>query len=195
MNMNCSYRLDEFDLELAFHPQNFIQVNARINRRLIVKALELLDLNGSERVLDLFCGLGNFTLPLATRAAHVTGIEGAAELIQAARANAERNGLSDRIELDVADLTESVAERAWYRAGFDAVLIDPPRSGALEILPVVAGSGAKRVVYVSCNPATLARDAGVLVREHGFRLVSAGIADMFPHTAHVESIALFERNQ
>lgn len=189
------YRLEEFDLELAFHPQNFIQVNARINRRLIIQALELLDLSGSERVLDLFCGLGNFTLPLATRAAHVTGIEGAVELIQAARANAERNGLGDRIELDVADLTESVADRAWYRAGFDAVLIDPPRSGALEILPVVAGSGAQRVVYVACNPATLARDAGVLVREHGFRLVSAGIADMFPHTAHVESIALFERNQ
>ena len=187
------YRIDEFDLELAFHPQNFIQVNARINRQIIGKALDLLALDGSERVLDLFCGLGNFTLPLATRAAHVTGIEGAAELIEAARANAQRNGLADKIELDVADLTESVADRAWYRAGFDAVLIDPPRSGALEILPVVAGSGARKVVYVSCNPATLARDAGVLVRDHGFRLVSAGIADMFPHTAHVESIALFER--
>ncbi|MGY6631822.1 MAG: 23S rRNA (uracil(1939)-C(5))-methyltransferase RlmD [Wenzhouxiangella sp.] len=187
------YRIDEFKLELAFHPQHFVQVNARINRKIIGKALGLLDLKGQERVLDLFCGLGNFTLPLATRAAHVTGIEGAAELIQAARANAERNGLADKIQLDVADLTESVADRDWYRAGFDAVLIDPPRSGALEILPVVAGSGASKVVYVSCNPATLARDAGVLVREHGFRLVSAGIADMFPHTAHVESIALFER--
>ena len=187
------YRLDEFNLELAFHPQHFIQVNARINQKLIARALDLLALQGDERVLDLFCGLGNFTLPLATRAAHVTGIEGAAELIEAAKANARRNGLADKIELDVADLTESVADRSWYRAGFDAVLVDPPRSGALEILPVIAGCGARRVVYVSCNPATLARDAGVLVRDHGFRLVSAGIADMFPHTAHVESIALFER--
>jgi 23S rRNA (uracil1939-C5)-methyltransferase len=187
-----TYRINEFDLELAFHPQHFVQVNAAINRRLILKALELLDLDGSERVLDLFCGLGNFTLPLATRAAHVTGIEGAPELIDAARANAQRNGL-DNIELDVADLSEDVSGRSWFRTGFDAALIDPPRSGAFEILPMVAASGARRLVYVSCNPATLARDAGELVSQHGFRLSQAGIADMFPHTAHVESIALFER--
>jgi len=188
-----SYRLDEFDLELDFHPQSFVQVNAQINRKLILSALDMLALQGNERVLDLFCGLGNFTLPLATRAAHVTGVEGAPELIEAARANAHKNNLTN-IELDVADLTADVSDRAWYRSGFDAALIDPPRSGAFEILPLVAGSGAKRVVYVSCNPATLARDAGELVRQHGFRLVSAGIADMFPHTAHVESIALFERS-
>ncbi len=187
-----SYRLDEFDLELDFHPQSFVQVNAQINRKLILAALDMLALQGTERVLDLFCGLGNFTLPLATRAAHVTGVEGAPELINAARANANKNSLTN-IELDVADLTADVSDRTWYREGFDAALIDPPRSGAFEILPLVAGSGARRVVYVSCNPATLARDAGELVREHGFRLVSAGIADMFPHTAHVESIALFER--
>ncbi len=186
------YRLEAFDLTLQFHPQHFIQVNARINARLIERAIELLGLTGSERVLDLFCGLGNFSLPLARRAAHVTGIEAAAELIEAARDNARINDIGNA-SFDVADLTEDVSDRAWYRAGFDAVLIDPPRSGALEILPVVAGSGARRVVYVSCNPATLARDAGVLVRDHGFTLVSAGIADMFPHTAHVESIALFER--
>jgi 23S rRNA (uracil1939-C5)-methyltransferase len=142
--------------------------------------------------LELFCGLGNFTLPLATRSAHVTGIEGAPELIAAAADNARANRL-DNIELDVADLSADVSHKSWFRAGFDAVLIDPPRSGAFEILPVVAGCGARRVVYVSCNPATLARDAGELVRTHGFELVSAGIADMFPHTAHVESIALFER--
>jgi 23S rRNA (uracil1939-C5)-methyltransferase len=189
-----SYLIDEFDLEMAFDPQHFVQVNSRINRKLIVQALDMLALQDHERVLDLFCGLGNFTLPLATRAAHVTGVEGASELIDAARANARANGL-DNIELEVADLSADVSDRAWYRAGFDAVLIDPPRSGALEILPVVAGSGARRVVYVSCNPATLARDAGELVRNHGFDLVSAGIADMFPHTAHVESIALFERRQ
>ena len=186
------YRLDDFGLELAFHPQHFVQVNARINRQLIQQALDLLDLDGSERVLDLFCGLGNFTLPLAQRAASVTGVEGDSGLIEAARANARRNGLGN-IELDVADLSADVSQRAWFQAGFDAVLIDPPRSGALDILPLVAGCGARRVVYVSCNPATLARDAGELVRAHGFRLRTAGIADMFPHTAHVESIALFER--
>ncbi len=187
-----NYRLDEFDIDLAFHPQHFIQVNAAINRALVSKAVALLDSGPDDRVLDLFCGLGNFTLPLARRAGRVSGVEGAAELVEAGRENAQRNGLYN-IDWEVADLAEDVSTRAWYRAGFDQVLIDPPRSGALEILPVVAGSGAKRVVYVSCNPATLARDAGELVREHGFRLVSAGIADMFPHTAHVESIALFER--
>jgi 23S rRNA (uracil1939-C5)-methyltransferase len=187
-----TYRLDDFDLEMAFHPQHFIQVNAAINRALVNRAVDLLDPSSDERMLDLFCGLGNFTLPLATRAGQVTGIEGAAELIEAAQANARRNGI-DNIELEVADLTEDVSARSWYRAGFDGVLIDPPRSGALEILPMIAGSGAKRVVYVSCNPGTLARDAGELVSHHGFRLAGAGIADMFPHTAHVESIALFER--
>ncbi|HSH28144.1 MAG TPA: 23S rRNA (uracil(1939)-C(5))-methyltransferase RlmD, partial [Wenzhouxiangella sp.] len=187
-----SYRLDDFGLKLAFHPQHFIQVNAAINRALVARALELLDPGPDDRVLDLFCGLGNFTLPLATRAGHVTGIEGAADLIEAAGTNARRNGL-DNVELDVADLTADVSSRPWYRAGFDGVLIDPPRSGAFEVLPMIAGSGAKRVVYVSCNPGTLARDAGELTRQHGFRLIGAGIADMFPHTAHVESIALFER--
>ncbi len=187
------YRIDEPPLTLGFTPQQFIQVNAAINKKLIGKALELLSLTGTERVLDLFCGLGNFTLPLARRAAQVVGVEGLSDLVEAARANARRNGI-DNVEFDVADLSQSVTDRPWHRAGFDAVLIDPPRSGALEILPVIAASGARRVVYVSCNPATLARDAGELVRTHRFRLVAAGIADMFPHTAHVESIALFERS-
>ena len=187
------YGLDEFDLTLAFHPQHFIQVNAAINRALVSKVVALLDPGRDDRVLDLFCGLGNFTLPLATRAGGVTGVEGAPELIAAGRDNAERNGLVN-IDWEVADLSEDVSSRPWYRQGFDQVLIDPPRSGAFEILPMIAGSGARRVVYVSCNPATLARDAGELVRRHGFRMVGAGIADMFPHTAHVESIALFERS-
>ncbi|QOC21268.1 23S rRNA (uracil(1939)-C(5))-methyltransferase RlmD [Wenzhouxiangella sp. AB-CW3] len=187
-----TYRLDEFDLELGFHPQNFIQVNADINRALIRRAVELLEPTADDRVLDLFCGLGNFTLPLATRAGSVVGVEGDEALVEAGRANAVRNGL-DQVEWEVADLAGDVSSQAWYRAGFDAVLIDPPRSGAFEVLPVIAGSGARRVVYVSCNPATLARDAGELVNRHGFRLKGAGIADMFPHTAHVESIALFER--
>lgn len=186
------YRLPAFDLALDFHPQHFIQVNAPLNALLIERALALLAPGPEESVLDLFCGLGNFTLPLARRAGAVTGVEGAEELIQAARSNARANGV-DNVEFDVADLAADVSSRPWYRRGFDAALIDPPRSGALEILPVVAGCGARRLVYVSCNPATLARDAGELVRRHGFRLKSAGIADMFPHTAHVESIALFER--
>ncbi|MFW5927224.1 MAG: 23S rRNA (uracil(1939)-C(5))-methyltransferase RlmD [Wenzhouxiangella sp.] len=188
-----SYRLDEFGLEMAFHPQHFIQVNAAINRALVARAVELLAPGPDDRVLDLFCGLGNFTLPLATRAGSVMGVEGAGELIEAARDNAARNGL-ENVEFEAADLSEDVSARPWYRTGFDEVLIDPPRSGALEILPMIAGSGAKRVVYVSCNPATLARDSAELVRRHGFELSGAGIADMFPHTAHVESIALFERS-
>ena len=188
-----SYRLPDFDLGLDFHPQHFVQVNGELNRQLVQRALDLLAPQTDERVLDLFCGLGNFTLPLARRAAHVTGVEGAAELIEAARANAQANGLNN-VEFDVADLAADVSSRPWLRAGFDAALIDPPRSGAFEILPVVAASGARRLLYVSCNPATLARDAGELVRRHGFELISAGIADMFPHTAHVESIALFERD-
>ncbi|MFW5815751.1 MAG: 23S rRNA (uracil(1939)-C(5))-methyltransferase RlmD [Wenzhouxiangella sp.] len=187
------YRLEAFDLTLGFHPQDFIQVNAPLNALLVERALALLAPGPDERVLDLFCGLGNFTLPLARRAGAVTGVEGSAALIEAARSNARSNGL-DNVDFDVADLAADVSTRPWFRQGFDAALIDPPRSGAFEILPVVAGSGARRLVYVSCNPATLARDAAELVAGHGFELKSAGIADMFPHTAHVESIALFERS-
>ena len=192
-NHQLEYDLEDFDLTLQFHPQHFIQVNGPLNRKLIQQALELLAPAPEERVLDLFCGLGNFTLPLARKAGSVLGVEGSPELIDAARVNAAGNGLSN-VDFDVADLAADVSDRPWYRAGFEAALLDPPRSGALEVLPMVAGSGARRLVYVSCNPATLARDAGVLVREHGFRLSRAGIADMFPHTAHVESIALFERS-
>lgn len=187
-----SYALPAFDLELQFHPQHFIQVNAGLNRQLVDRAVELLGLGRNDRVLDLFCGLGNFTLPLARRAGSVTGVEGSAELIEAARSNASANGL-ENVEFDVANLSEDCSSKPWFSERFDAALIDPPRSGAFEILPVIAASGARRVLYVSCNPATLARDAGELVRRYGFRLIAAGIADMFPHTAHVESLALFER--
>ena len=189
-----SYRLEAFNIELDFHPQHFIQVNAPLNAMLIDQAIDLLAPTAEERVLDLFCGLGNFTLPLARVAGSVTGVEGSASLIDAARANARSNGLAN-VDFDVADLTTDVSAHRWYREGFDAALIDPPRSGALDILPVVAGCGARRLVYVSCNPATLARDASELVRTHGFQLKRAGIADMFPHTAHVESLALFVRRQ
>lgn len=187
-----SYRLPAFDLELAFQPQHFIQVNGPLNRALVERAVALLAPQPQEHVLDLFCGLGNFTLALARRAGHVTGVEGSADLIAAAQANAQANGLNN-VSFDVANLYEDVSTKYWFKSNFDAILLDPPRSGALEILPLIAASGVRRLLYVSCNPATLARDAGELVRAHGFRLVSAGIADMFPHTAHVESLALFER--
>lgn len=193
MEHQLSYQLPSMGLTLAFSPQQFIQVNASINEQLISTAIEWLALKSTDRVLDLFCGLGNFTLPLAKHAQSVVGIEGSQDLVDSAIANAKANGLIN-VEFHAADLSVPPETHPWMGQAFDAVLIDPPRSGAEAVLPLIAQSGAKRVVYVSCNPATLARDAGLLVREHGYRLVSAGIADMFPHTAHVESIALFERN-
>lgn len=186
------YRLSDFDVELAFHPQHFIQVNAEVNRRLVKRAVDLLDPGPEDRVLDLFCGLGNFTLPLARRAAGVTAVEGETALVEAGRDNAARNGL-DNISFLATDLAAENLDLPWMRHGFESVLIDPPRSGAEVVLPLIAATGARRIVYVSCNPATLARDAGRLVHEYGYRLAAAGIADMFPHTAHVESIALFEK--
>lgn len=187
------YSLPEHDLKLAFKPYHFTQVNLDINRRMVDLTLGLMELSGQERVLDLFCGLGNFTLPLARHAAAVVGVEGDASLVQWAEANARRNGLTN-VCFHVANLMEEQSGADWLRVGgFQRVLLDPPRSGALEMVPAVAALGAERIVYVSCHPATLARDAGVLVHEQGYRLTAAGIMDMFPHTAHVESIALFER--
>lgn len=154
-------------------------------------ALELLDVQAEHRVLDLFCGLGNFTLPLARLAAHVTGVEGSQAMVERGYENARRNGLSN-VDFHAFDLTRDVAGQGWATARYDRILVDPPRTGALEMMPLLAKTGAKKVVYVSCNPATLARDAGELVK-HGYRLVAAGVMDMFPHTTHVESIALFER--
>ena len=187
-----AYQVTQDKLRLSFGPQQFIQVNASVNERLIARALDWLDVSPDDRVLDLFCGLGNFTLPLAKRAGQVIGVEGAADLVESARANARANDI-ENAEFFVADLSESPEGQPWLSQPFDGVLIDPPRSGAEEVLSVIAHSQARRVVYVSCNPATLARDAGLLVNTYEFELVEAGIADMFPHTAHVESIALFER--
>lgn len=186
------YGLPEFDVTLRFEPQHFIQVNAGVNRGLVTRAVGMLELSPDDRVLDLFCGLGNFSLPLARRAGRVTAVEGEPALVRAGKDNALRNGL-ENVDFLTADLAGQELDLPWIKAGFDAVLIDPPRSGAAETLPLVNASGAKRVVYVSCNPATLARDASTLVNQHGFRLAAAGIADMFPHTAHVESVALFEK--
>ena len=188
--MSLSYSLPEWDVSLAFQPQQFIQVNAAINAQLVSKAIQWLELGSDDRVLDLFCGLGNFTLPMARVAAEVVGVEGAQDLVDSARNNAARNKISNAV-FHAADLTLDPDKQPFLREAYDAVLIDPPRSGAEDVLPLVAKSGTRRVVYVSCNPATLARDAGLLVAEHGYRLVEAGVADMFPHTAHVESMALF----
>ncbi|MFL7979298.1 23S rRNA (uracil(1939)-C(5))-methyltransferase RlmD, partial [Xanthomonas vasicola] len=177
---------------LAFRPLDFIQVNASLNQKMIAHALALLDAKPDDRVLDLFCGLGNFTLPLARVVREVVGVEGDAGLVARAKDNAQRNGL-ENAQFYAADLTQDQRNTPWMRQGFDKLLLDPPRSGALEVLQQLPLKKFERIVYVSCHPGSLARDAGYLVNEQGFTLVSAGAMDMFPHTAHVESIAVFER--
>ena len=187
-----SFALPQWNVELAFRPLDFIQVNAKLNQQMIAHALALLDAQPDERVLDLFCGLGNFTLPLARTVREVVGVEGDAGLVARARENAERNGL-DNARFFAADLTQDQRNAPWMKQGFDKLLLDPPRSGAIDVLQQLPLKQFKRIVYVSCHPGSLARDAGYLVNEQGFTLVSAGAMDMFPHTAHVESIAVFER--
>jgi 23S rRNA (uracil1939-C5)-methyltransferase len=189
------YGVPQFDLTLEFLPTDFVQVNGELNLRMIDRAIELLASGPQDRVLDLFCGLGNFSLPLARSGAHVVGVEGEAGLVARASANAQRNGLAN-VEFFSANLAdESFATAAWATRRYDKVLLDPPRAGAREALATIARSGARTVLYISCHPGSLARDAGVLVHEHGFRLQAAGVMDMFPHTAHVESIALFHRHE
>jgi 23S rRNA (uracil1939-C5)-methyltransferase len=182
------YDLPEFGVRIAFGPTDFTQVNHAVNRILVSRAVRLLDPQPGERVGDLFCGLGNFSLPLATRGAQVIGLEGSKALVERARQNALANGLT--VQFEAANLFEP--NLAPYGA-FDKLLLDPPREGAIELVKVLPEAWPKRIVYVSCDAATLARDAGVLVNTKGFRLSTAGVVNMFPHTAHVESIALFER--
>ena len=179
------YELPEFAVRLHFRPTDFTQVNHAVNRLLVGRAIELLDPRPGERIGDLFCGLGNFSLPIARRGAHVIGFEGSGELVERARQNAAANDLVAQFE--VMDL---FAPNLAPYGPFDKLLIDPPRQGAIEI--VKSPLGARRIVYVSCDTATLARDAGVLVHTRGYRLIAAGVVNMFPHTAHVESLALFE---
>ena len=184
------YRLDESGVEIRFRPTDFTQVNHAINPVLIQRALALLDPQPGDRIGDLFCGLGNFTLPIARRGVDVTGVDGSAELLARAATNAELNGLADRVRFFEADLFEMTQEKLRVFGAFGKLLIDPPRDGALAAVQAL-DTGPSRIVYVSCNPATLARDAGILVNVKGYRLRAAGIVNMFPHTSHMESIALF----
>ena len=186
------YELDSFGLAIEFEPTDFIQVNAMLNEAMVARAVAMLAPQPASHVLDLFCGLGNFSLPLARTAGEVVGVEGEAGLVARAQQNARRQGVTNAT-FHAADLANPAAWSGWAVRRYGCVLLDPPRAGAREVLPVVGGCGAARVVYISCHPGSLARDAGILVRDHGFRLVAAGVMDMFPHTTHVEAMAVFER--
>jgi 23S rRNA (uracil1939-C5)-methyltransferase len=189
------YGLPAFGIELEFAPTDFIQVNAAVNAALVARAVQLLGLTSASRVLDLFCGLGNFTLALARRAGTAVGVEAEHSLIARARANARRNGIGNA-QFHRADLSAAPdAALPWMREQYTHVLLDPPRTGARAVLAAVAGLAPQRVLYISCHPGSLARDVGVLVHEHGFALEAAGVVDMFPHTAHVESLALLTAGQ
>lgn len=178
-------------IRFQFKPLDFIQVNAKLNEVMIEKTLQLLEPSANDAVLDLFCGLGNFTLPLAKSVAEVVGVEGEQGLVDRSRQNAEINGIHNA-HFYAADLSQDISKQSWSTQGFNKMLLDPPRAGALEVLKQLNLKGIERIVYVSCHPASLARDAGYLVQERGYRLVKAGALDMFPQTAHVESIAVFE---
>lgn len=190
------YSLADFATKFTFSPLDFTQVNASVNEQMVKLACDLLALKEGERVLDLFCGLGNFSLPMATcvgATGEVVGVEGSTEMVRRAEKNATLNGLS-QLKFYEQDLTQDFSKQPWAQQGFDALLIDPPRSGSEQVMQYISNFNAKRIVYVSCNPATLARDTGILT-QYGYRLIKAGVMDMFTHTGHVESITLFERDR
>ncbi|MBK2125592.1 23S rRNA (uracil(1939)-C(5))-methyltransferase RlmD [Fangia hongkongensis] len=188
-----SYRLDEFDVQINFEPNDFTQVNREINHKMINQALNLLEVSPSDTVLDLFCGLGNFSLPLARKAKYVVGVEGDEAMTKRAGENAQQNSI-DNVAFHAANLFEDISKHSWiHEMRFDKLLLDPPRAGAEKLCSQMDLIQPKRIVYVSCDPSTLARDAGILVKEKGYKLVSSGVMDMFPHTTHVESIAVFEK--
>ena len=200
-----AYALPEFGVTMPFRPTDFTQVNPHINRVLVTRALRLLDPRAHERVIDWFCGLGNFTLPIATKAREVLGVEGSETLVQRACENAALNGLAARARFAAANLFELGVPELVAHGQADKWLVDPPREGAFALMKALVDVTADaalangftppvRIVYVSCNPATLARDAGLLVNEAGYRCTAAGAVNMFPHTAHVESMAVFNRN-
>jgi 23S rRNA (uracil1939-C5)-methyltransferase len=188
------YSLPDFDVVIDFDPVGFVQVNSEINRQMVSRAIDYLDPQPGDRVLDLFCGIGNFSLPLALRAGRVLGVEGEATLVAAAKNNAARNGIGNA-EFRQADLSAIDGNESWFCQGWDRLLLDPARSGAAEIVAHIDKAGPSRIVYVSCHPGTLARDAGTLVHDKGYTCEAAGIIDMFPHTAHVESMAVFINNK
>ena len=191
------YALPEFGVFVPFGPTDFTQVNPFVNRVLVRRAIGLLAPQTGERIADFFCGLGNFTLPIARRGAHVVGVEGSAGLVRRAEENAAFNGLAERTSFRVADLFTATPESVAALLPLTRALIDPPREGAVELvrsLPAASDANAlQRIVYISCNPATLARDSAVLVHDRGYTLDAAGVVNMFPHTAHVESVAQFSR--
>jgi 23S rRNA (uracil1939-C5)-methyltransferase len=187
-----AYSPDGSSLQLQFRIADFIQVNGYISQQVVRQAINWLAPVAGERVLELFCGLGNFSLPLARHGVDLTAVEGDTGLVARARDNAQRAGLAIRFEK--ADLFKTGPEADWFAGDFDAVLLDPPRSGAEAMMPLIAAKRPSRIVYVSCQPGTLARDVGLLTGHHGYRLARAGVMDMFPHTAHVESMALLVRD-
>lgn len=186
------YELSEFNLKIGFYPTDFVQINPVINQKMIAQALALLALGPGDHVLDLFSGVGNFSLPMARCASRVTSVEGNKRLVARALANAARNAVENCFVIRQ-DLFSKKPGMTWAKAEFNKVLLDPPRAGARDILATLVARSPSHIVYCSCHPATLARDAGILVREHGYTLTAAGVVDMFPHTAHVEAMALFER--
>jgi 23S rRNA (uracil1939-C5)-methyltransferase len=191
-DLQLEYVIESLNLRFCFEPLDFVQINGELNQQMLIRALELLDPQTGDNILDLFCGLGNFTLSLATRAGSVTGVEGSAAMVERGRSNANLNGLGN-VNFLAADLYQPCDRPPWPVANYNKILLDPPRSGAQELLAWIAASNASRVLYISCNPETLARDAGLLVNQYGFSLHGAGIINMFPHTPHSEAIALFER--
>ncbi|MGK5080887.1 23S rRNA (uracil(1939)-C(5))-methyltransferase RlmD [Janthinobacterium sp. HLX7-2] len=199
LDQQLHYLLPEFGVKMPFKPVDFTQVNHHINRVLVSKALRLLEVQPQDRVADLFCGLGNFTLPLATQGSEVVGIEGSTALTERALENALANGLAEKTSFSTRNLFEVTTDDLIALGKFDRILVDPPRDGAMALCQALAGLSQvrpdmlpKRIVYVSCSPSTLARDAGILVREAGYVLSKAGVVNMFPHTSHVESMAVFD---
>jgi len=190
-NERLHYALPDFNLEFKFYPCDFTQVNPEINRKMVTRAIELLDVQKTDNVLDLFCGLGNFTLPIATKAKSVVGVEGSEEMVSRGKENALHNNINNA-SFYAQDLSADAFDSAWFDQPYDKLLIDPPRSGAQEIICALAPLRIPLIVYISCNPATLARDTEILTSQFGYKLKSAGILDMFPQTAHVESMAVFE---
>lgn len=187
------YTLPKHNLEMLFHPTDFTQVNEEMNQLMMDRALELLNPQSTETILDLFCGIGNFTLAIARYAKHVVGVEGVATAVERGQENAIHNNIHNA-EFFTADLSKDCTEMPWYQRQYDKILLDPSRAGADGILAALPKLNAHTIVYVSCNPATLARDAGILVNQLGYTLESAGIMNMFPHTAHMESIAVFRKS-